>query len=455
MKWHPHKYQLDAIKWMVSRPCAGLFLDPGLGKTAIAMAAFRTLHRQGTVRRMLVVSPLRPALSTWPGERAKWDEFSDIKIRVLHGQFMTDYLDDPTVDVHVINPEGLAWLLKKLPASGPLPWDMLVVDESTRFKNTRTQRFQLLRKILPRFGRRYILTGTPVPNGLLDLFGQIFILDLGGMLGQFVTHYRMNYFNQMGYGGYTWVLKEGAERRIYTKIKPAVLRMDANDLIELPELVENMVLVDLPQDAMRMYKQMELTMLAQVREEVISAANVGASLIKCRQIANGGIYHEGGEEWSHVHEAKVDAVEEIIEELSGKPALVAYEYRHDLERLRSRLGDTIPFIGGGVSPSKFREIEAAWNKGELPVLLAQPQSVAHGLNLQGTGAAVICTSANPDYEVDDQFVRRVWRQGQKDRVVRHRIVARGTIDEDIVKLLNRKERTQDALLAALKEKARR
>lgn len=455
MKWTPHDYQKVGVRFMVGNAVAGLLLRPGLGKTSITLAAFKTLRRAGAVNRMLVIAPLRPAYSVWPAEVAQWDDFRDLSVAVLHGPKKEEALRSGA-DISVINPEGLPWLLKvaaRPSPRSPWPWEMLVVDESTRFKHANTQRFKMLKPYLPMFKRRFILTGSPAPNGLIDLFGQVYILDLGNALGQYITHYRLNYFVNPDGQGWQWVPQVGAEERIYKKLKPLVLRFDERELLSMPPLIgvdpPLKVMVDLPDPAMRMYKQMEDQLIAAVNNELVVAANAAAATTKCRQIANGGIYAEGGSEWSHVHEAKVDAVEEIIEELQGRPALVAYEYRHDLERLRKRFPDA-PWIGGGVAPGRFRTIERAWNAGSVPVLLAQPQSVAHGLNLQGTGASVIWHSLTWDLEVYEQFIRRVWRQGQKEKVTVHHIVARGTVDEVMIKALAAKDKTQRTLLDALK-----
>lgn len=456
----PHDYQKTAIKFMVSRPVAGLFLDPGLGKTAITLAAFKTLRAIGAVKRLLVIAPLRPAYQVWPAEVERWAEFNDLRVVVLHGPEKAERLKQDA-DVYVINPEGLPWFFRATARPSPRdPWrfDMLVVDESTRFKHANTQRFKEIKPYLPMFQRRYILTGSPAPNGLLDLFGQIYLLDLGNALGRFITKYRTMYFDQTGYGGYTWLPRPEAPKQIYDKLKPLVLRMDGRELLDMPPLIgvtpPSRVVVELPEKARKAYNQMETQLLAAVEGETIVAANAAAATTKCRQIANGGMYHEDGETFTNLHDAKTEAVEEIVEELQGKPALIAYEYRHDLDRLRKAFGEDVPFIGGGVGTARFREIERAWNAGEIPLLLAQPQSVAHGLNLQGTGAAVIWHSLTWDLEVYEQFIRRIWRQGQKDKVIVHHVVAKGTVDEAILKALAAKDRTQKGLLDALRSHLR-
>lgn len=449
MKWGPHNYQKEAIRFMVQHACAGLLLDPGLGKTSITYATFKLLRNARMVRTMLVIAPLRPAHSVWPAEARKWEEFEDLKVVVLHGPDKDKKLKQDA-DVHVINPEGLGWLARSM---GKRTWDMLVVDESTRFKHTNTQRFKTLKPLLPQFRRRYILTGSPAPNGLLDLFGQVFVLDLGHALGQYITHYRMKYFDNPDHMGWNWRPREGAEQQIYERLKPLVLRMDANELLDLPPLLYNTVRLTLPDEAMAIYKEMEKALLTEVEQNLVVAGNAAAATTKCRQIASGGIYtDQQATKWSHIHKAKVEAVQEIVEELQGKPALIAYEFKHDLERLQAVFPDA-PHIGGGVSTKRFREIEQAWNRGDLPVLLAQPQSVAHGINLQGTGAAVIWHSLTWDLEVHEQFIRRVWRQGQREKVIVHYLIASDTVDVAILQALHRKDRTQQTLLGALKDYA--
>lgn len=471
MKLHLHAYQRRALAFVMGQACAGLLLDPGLGKTIIMLEAFKLLKARGMARKMLVITPLRPMYLTWPAEVAKWDEVRDLKAGVLHGPMKSATLNDPDVDVHVINPEGLKWLFATVENPEEY-WDILCVDESTRFKHTDTDRFRFIKPHLEKFGRRYILTGSPAPNGLLDLFGQIYLLDLGNTLGRFITWYRTAYFDK-DFTGFKYTPKPDAEKRIYEKLAPLVLRMDARDYLDLPPLIgacgfgEPLVHpVELPEAAMRVYKRMEEAMIVELEGEAVTAASAAAVSGKCRQIANGGMYgavaHDArykpggkyiaaGDRSSYgLHEVKLDAVEEIVEELQGTPCIVAYEFHHELERLKKRFPDA-PHVGGGVTPARFRAVEQAWNRGEVPVLLAQPQSVAHGLNLQATKAAVIWHSLTWDLEVYEQFIRRVWRQGQKEKVIVHHIIAKDTIDEVVLKMLQKKDKTQRDLLAALKE----
>lgn len=449
--WTPRNYQKAGVKFLVGHSCAGLWWEPGMAKTSTILAAFEVLRSKGLASRMLVICPLRPAYSVWGPETQKWRDFQHLRVAVLHGPKKQAALASKA-DIDVINPEGLSWLLSqqlRRHGSDPWPWDILVIDEAHTFRHADTLRFKKLKPYLPEFRRRYTLTGSPTPRSLLDLFGQVFLLDLGGALGRYITHYRNAYFNPSGYGGFTWTPRQGAEDAIYAKLKPLIMRLAAKDYLDLPPLIHNRVHVDLPAKALRAYKQMEEQMIAMVNDDLVVAANAAVASGKCRQITGGGIYAADGKAWQDIHEAKVDAVEEIVEELQGKPALVAYEFAHELARLQKRFPDA-PYLGGGVSAKRFKEIEAAWNRGEVPVLLAQPQSAALGINLQQTEAAVIFHSTPWALDMHDQFIGRVWRQGQKHRVVCHYIVAKDTVDEVVMQALARKSRTQNDLLDALK-----
>lgn len=466
MKLKPHKYQEKAAAFGVENACAGFFMDPGMGKTLIMLLIFLILRKMRMVKRMLVVTPLRPMYLTWPAEMQKWDEFKKLRCGILHGPAKSSTLNDEDIDVHLINPEGLEWLKQTVDDPSEY-WDILCVDESTKFKHTDTQRFKAMRPLLEKFGRRYILTGSPAPNGLLDLFGQVYILDGGAALGRYISHYRQEYFDR-SFDGFNWDPKYGAETKIYDKLRPLVVRLSQEDYLDLPPLKgacgwdpdgPSIREVELPDDAMKIYKQMENFMITEIESDSVTALNAASVSMKCRQIASGGIYGsatlkgqpEGTRGMYDLHDAKTDAVEEIVEELQGVPALVAYEFQHDRDRLLRRFGENTPWIGGGVGTARFAQIERDWNAGRIPVLLAQPESVAHGLNLQATRAAVIWHSITWNLETYEQFIRRVWRQGQKERVNVHHIVAKGTIDEVIIKMLQRKDKTQRALLDALKE----
>lgn len=462
--WEPKTYQLEAAKFMVERGAAGILADPGMGKTAATLAAFKTLRDAGHAERALVVAPLRVCYSVWPAEVAKWSDFADLRVEVVHGPNRTRALTTDA-DIYVVNPEGLAWLSSQWRGWARRP-DVLVVDESTKFKHTRTQRFKTLKPLLPQFERRYILTGTPIPNGLLDLFGQVYLLDLGGTLGKFITHFRNEFFFQTGYGGYTWVARDGAEEEIYERLRPLVLRLDRNDYLDLPPITHNAIAVDLPVDAMRAYRELETDFVLKVKAGEVVASNAGALTAKLRQAANGAVYlddeteeaadRRGGRRFGELHAAKIDALLELIDELSGQPALVAYEFQHDRARLQKALkkfyprGD-VPYLGGGVSAARGAELEREWNAGSLPVLLVHPASAGHGLNLQAGGHHIAWFGLSYNLEHHDQMIDRLYRQGQNEHVFVHYLVAKRTVDIKILAALRQKDRTQRDLLDALKE----
>lgn len=447
--WKPKPYMRKAVKFLLQHACAGLFLDPGLGKTSISLAAIKVFLKENLIDFALIIAPLRVIYSVWPKERSKWTDFSDMTVSILHGDKKEKALDTEA-DLYLINPEGLDWLLHTKVFKKKFKGQALFVDESSKFKNTNTKRFRMLRPKLPLFGRRYVLTGSPAPNGLLDLFGQIFIIDLGEALGEYITDYRTNHFYQTGFMGYEWKLQEGHDKIIHKAIKPITLSMSAEDYLDLPQLVINPVYVDLTGEARRIYEEMEDDLLARIENREVMAASAAVASGKCSQIANGGIYDKEGN--AHfIHDLKTEAVAEIVHELNGSPALIAYEYGHDLERLRTVLGKSVPYIGGGVSTKRSTLLEEQWNRGELPVLLGQPASIAHGLNIQEAGNHVIWHSLTWNFEFYDQFIKRVLRQGNKNsHVFVHHIIARGTVDELKLQALNNKFRTQKDLFEALK-----
>lgn len=481
--WRAHAYQKRAAKFLLEHAAGALFLDPGLGKTSITLAALKVLKREGLLGRVLLVAPLRACYNVWPAEVAKWRDFHGLRLSLLHGKHKETALE-ADADIYVINPEGLEWLLRlsKTRAVGGahakrvavsvdlarwrrLGFDMLVVDELSKFKHPRSQRFKALKQVLGTFRRRWGLTGSPAANGLLDLFGQCYVLDQGRTLGAYITHYRHKYFLPSR-DGFSWTLREGAEEEIYARLAPLALRMAAEDYLEMPARVENNLVVDLPPEALRAYLALEDELVARLEAGTVSAANVGAALSKCRQVASGGVYLDvpadgvarpvrSERKWAHLHDAKTDALADLVDELQGSPLLVAYEFEHDLDRLQKRFPQA-PHIGGGVTAKRSDELVGLWNAGRLPLLFGHPQSVGLGLNLQEAAHHICWYSLTWDYELYDQFVRRVLRQGNRSsRVFVHHLLARGTVDEKILHALRAKRRGQQALFDALKRLRRR
>lgn len=481
--WKPTAYMKRAVKFLLEHAAAGLLFDPGLRKTSITLAALKVLFDKKKVKKVLVVAPLRPCYLVWPAEIKKWADFCHLKYEVLHGPDKEAALHREA-DIYIINFDGLAWLTgarwetrggrrelkwekKRWEALG---FDMLVVDELSKLKHSSSFRFKIMKLVLPTFSRRWGLTGSPAANSLLDLFGQAFVLDMGKALGQYVTHYRMKFFQLPHYGSFKWVIKPGAEDQIYQALDPLVIRESSEDHLDLPPLLENTVRVDLPPRAREIYDDMEEQLVAQLDENLITAANAATAANKCRQIASGAVYTEDPftnkpgraarahrtREYEIVHDAKLDALCDLIDELQGQPIFVAYEYQHELERLRERLGKDTPALAGGTSMKESQRIESAWNRGEIPVLLAHPQAAGHGLNLQESGSHVAWLTLTWDYELYDQFIRRVYRSGVKaKRVTVHQFVARGTVDEAVLGSLRKKKGGQSALFEALKNMRRK
>ena len=429
----------------------------------MTLAAIKVLKEKGLLEKVLIIAPLRVCYGPWMAELIKWTDFQGLRMALLHGPSKNTALESKA-DIYVINPEGLEWLLgieKSRGLSGRvrvaldlkrwklLGFDTLVVDELSKFKHVNTVRFKALKLALGTFSRRWGLTGSPAANGLMGLFGQCFVLDEGRTFGPYITHFRMKYFNQ-SYDGFSWELKDGAEKEIYQRTKPLALRMAADDYLKLPDLVHNDIMVDLPGSVRKIYDAVENDLIAAIEDRHVVAANAAAASTKCRQIANGGVYldpeiselvkaSKSDREWVNLHEEKVEALADLIEELQGSPLLVAYDFEHDLDRLQRRLGKDIPYIGGGVSPRRSTELAELWNAGKLPVLLGHPQSVAHGLNLQEVGNHICWHSLTWDYELYDQFIRRVLRQGNKaKKVFVHHIMAKNTIDQEIMVALKNK-----------------
>jgi SNF2 family DNA or RNA helicase len=409
------------------------------------------LHKKGFAKKMLIVAPLRVALKTWPDEIKKWAHTEHLTYTVLHGPDKADRLDGD-YDIYIINYEGLQWLFDPLTIRPK--FDVLCCDESSKLKDSSTKRFKILKNLLPTFKYRWILTGTPVPNGLMDLFGQIYILDQGAALGRYVTHFRQRFFTQPNpMNPYVWVPRDTAFNEVVQKVKPFVLQLSAEDYLLMPDLIYKDVFVDLPESARRVYDKVEEEFVALMDDSAIVAANAAVAGGKCRQIANGAVYVDLNRNWKKIHDEKLDALEDLLEELGGAPTLILYEFQHDLERLLARLGK-VPVLGGGISESKLSRLIDDFNAGRIPVLFGHPASMGHGLNLQGSCAHVIWFGITWNLEYYDQAIARIYRQGQKARsVFVYHIVARDTIDERVVKVLNAKDKTQQSLLAALADKA--
>jgi SNF2 family DNA or RNA helicase len=451
-QYTPHPYQLRAIQWLCEPvPGRALFLEPGLGKTSITLAALSVLLGRGHAKRALVVAPLRPTYLVWPAEARKWEDFRGLQVRNLHVLKPADRA--ATVagpgQIDLINYDGLRWLVPLLAKGNP--YDVVVFDESTKLKHTNTERFKTLKPLLPTFARRWLLTGTPAPRGLEDLFGQVYCGDLGERLGKFITHFRRTYFHELPQrGGYSlWTPKPGAQQTIEAKLSDFALTMQAEDYLQMPPLLVNDILVTLPAGARRTYEELERDFFAEVASGKVTAANAAVAAGKLRQIVGGQVYDASRTAHS-VHDEKLRALADLIEEQSGSPLLVAVAFQHEVDAICQFLKQDLPYLGGGVSAARATQIADDWNAGKLPVLLAHPTSVAHGLNLQAGGHAVCWFSLTWNLEEYTQFNARVYRQGQERTVVIHHLLAEDTIDQRVAAVLADKDKRQRSIMEALK-----
>lgn len=451
-EWIPHGYQVRAVNFLVDRQAAALFLDPGLGKTSVTLAAFDILRSEGIAKKMLVVAPLRVCQLVWTQEGQEWTQFRHLKFSTLHGPKKGDRLNDDS-DIFLINPEGISWLVSQYKGK-PWPFDTVTIDELTKFKNASSLRHKALMTKMSKVQRRWGLTGSPIPNGYLDLFGQMKTLDGGASLGNYYTRFRDKYF-EADFSGFKYLLRRGSSKAIEAAIKPYVLRMAADDYLELPPRIDDIISVVMPKKARVIYEEMKKEMMAVLEGTVVEAGNAAAVYSKLKQMANGAVYAGDGvfepKKVVHIHDAKIEALEELIEELAGTPLLVGYEFRHDLARIQKALGGNIPYIGSGVTAKQAEQIEKDWNANKIPVLLAHPASAGHGLNFQkGNAFHIAWFSATWDYELYDQFIKRVLRQGNEATTVfNHIFIVEDTIDIKTREAILVKGFTQDAFHDAL------
>lgn len=471
--WNPHRYQLRAMELAVTRPdgAAAIFADPGLGKTSISYGVIKILKDHGMFRRALVVAPRRPANSTWPRERDKWTQFSAFTIasamgsRLQRREALCAKSDILITHYDLLASRGdvvglVEMIEEQEKITGIFPFDVLILDESTKVKNSSTARYKALKKIAHKFERRILLTGTPAPNGLHDLFGQITTADGGVRLGTTLGRFHREYFTPEFIPGVPvpkWNPQRDAEERIFAKIGDMCLRLKAEDYIDMPERLFNTIAVQAPADAMKAYRKVERDYIAGWKNGTIKASNAASSAMKLRQIASGTVYANDEHDArvvEHLHSAKAEALIDLIEEQEGQPLMVCVAFRSEVEYLRRVLADEgygdVPYIIGGITDKRANELEDRWNRGEIPVLLVHPTTVSLGLNLQAGGNAVCWYSLTWNLEEFDQTNRRVWRQGQQSKTcVIHMITTEGTIDQRIAETLSSKDADQSRLFAAL------
>lgn len=443
MRYVAHNYQNYAKDFILAHKVSALFLDCGLGKTITTLTAINELmYDSFEISKVLIIAPLRVAQSTWKDEIEKWDHLNLLRYSIVVGDEKERLKAlKQNSDIYIINRENVDWLVTK---SGiDFNFDMLVIDELSSFKSHTSKRFKSLLKIRPYFERVVGLTGTPSSNGLMDLWAEFRVLDLGERLGRYITHYRNEYFlpdKRNGAVIFSYKPQPNAEERIYRRLADMTISMKSTEYLKMPELILNELEINLDEEDQMKYKKFKKEMVMTIQEKEIDAINAASISNKLIQLANGSIYDED-KKFYEVHNKKLDKLEEIIESANGKPVLVAYWFKADKERIEKRF--------------KVREIKTAddikqWNMGMISFALIHPASAGHGLNLQSGGFTLVWFSLTWSLELYQQTNARLYRQGQKDTVVIHHLITKNTIDEDIMKSLKRKDKTQEALMRAVK-----
>ena len=442
MKFMPHDYQKYAIEYIKSHPITALFLDMGLGKTVTTLTAIRDLMYDAfEVKRVLVVAPLRVARDTWPDELRKWNHLKELTCSVVVGTVAERRRAlQQDADIYIVNRENLAWLYE----NSRLDFDMVVLDELSSFKNHQSKRFRAMKAMRPKVKRIVGLTGTPTGNGLMDLWAEFRILDMGERLGRYISQYRNLYFKPDKRNGmvvYSYKPLPGAEEAIYHQISDITMSMKATDYPEMPELVSVAKEVRLSETEKKRYDELKKSLVLELPGGEVTSANAASLTLKLSQMANGAIYTDD-KNVVNIHDRKLEALEDLVESANGKSVLVAYWFKHDKDRIRERM--------------EARELKepqdfADWNAGKIPVALIHPASAGHGLNLQKGGSILIWFGLTWSLELYQQTNARLWRQGQADKtVIIQHIVAKDTIDERILNVLKHKDGTQAALIDAVK-----
>ncbi len=443
MRYNAHEYQKYATEFILKHPIAAVFLEMGLGKSVITLTAlFDLCLDMFLIGKVLVIAPLRVARDTWPSEIKKWDHLKGLTYSVVVGTAAErKEALMRKADIYIINRENVDWLINK--SGFPFDFQMIVIDELSSFKSWQAKRFKSLLKVRPKVKRIVGLTGTPSSNGLMDLWAEFRVLDLGQRLGRYITHYRSAFFTPDKRNAeiiFSYKPLPGAEKQIYKRIEDITISMKSCDYLELPECIINEIPVFMSEKEQQVYDQFRENMVAKIKDKEIDAVNAAVLSGKLLQMANGAVYDDEKNSIL-IHDRKLDALEDLIEGANGKPVLIAYWYQHDAQRIKSR------FDVREIKTSK--DIED-WNAGKISAAIIHPASAGHGLNLQSGGSTLIWFGLTWSLELYQQTNARLHRQGQKDMVVIHHIIAKGTIDENVMKALRQKEKTQNALIDAVK-----
>lgn len=444
LPYHPHEYQTHCTEFILENKSAGLFLDMGLGKSVITLTALvDLLHDRFEVSKVLVIAPLRVANTTWLDEVLKWKHLKGLRVsKVLGSQKDRTMALYKKADIYTINRENVPWLVELY--KNEWPFDMVIIDEISSFKSPSAKRFRALKKVRHKIKRFVGLTGTPAPNGLLDIWSQIYLLDGGERLGRTFSGYRSRYFHPQKYvnGGIPtdYALNDDAEEKIYDRISDICISMKALEYLKMPEIIFNKVEVELSEKEMKLYRKLERDLLLPLEDSDVDAANAAVLSNKLLQMAGGTVYDEYGDV-HQIHDRKLDALEDLIEAANGKPVLIYYGFRHERDRIK-KLFDT-----GEINTS---DDIAKWNRGEMKIALCHPASAGHGLNLQEGGSTIIWFGSTWSLELYQQANARLWRQGQKQTVVIHHILTKDTIDQRVMTALDNKDTGQNALIEAVK-----
>lgn len=442
MKYEPHNYQQFATDFILEHPISCLMLDMGLGKTVITLTALWQLTLDSfDVSRILVIAPKRVAEDTWPKELSKWEHLSGLDATLVMGtQAERESALRQQTFLYIINRENVSWLV----ANHPWDFDMVVIDELSSFKSNQAQRFKAMKKVRPLVSRIVGLTGTPAPNSLLDLWPEMYLMDMGQRLGRFIGGFRERFFTPDKRNReiiYSYKPREGAEEAIYGLISDICISMKAVDYLDMPELIMNRIEVSMDSRERKIYDDFQRDMVVSLQGEELDAVNAAALSGKLTQMANGAVYGEN-RKVLHIHDRKLDALEDLMEAANGKPLLVAYWYKHDLQRIKARFKNARCI-------DTTQDIDD-WNAGKIPLALIHPASAGHGLNLQEGGCTIVWFGLTWSLELYQQLNARLWRQGQKHTVVIHHIVTKGTHDEDVLRALDNKDTRQSALIDAVR-----
>jgi len=445
-----HSYQDRVVKHIVDNPYCGVFLDMGLGKTASSLTAAKILmYEEMDVERILIIAPKRVTEHVWDSEIKKWDHLKDLKIvKVLGNPKKREEALRKDADIHIISRDNIAWLCG-LYGGNMLPFDMCIIDESSSFKNHKSIRFKALKMVQPSFKRVVLLTGTPSPNGLLDLWAQMYLLDRGKRLGRFISHFRREFFSKNPYVQFKFDINKGSDARIHEAIGDICISMSSEDYLDLPERNDNMIEIQFPDNLKKKYKEFEREKVLELLEKIdgeennITAMNAAALSNKLLQFSNGTVY-DMNKDSHEIHDLKLDALEEIVESANGQPIIIAYSFKHDVTRIMKRLKKYDP-----VKLKTNQHIDD-WNEGKIQILIMHPASGGHGLNLQYGGNTIVWFGLNWSLELYMQLNARLHRQNQEKPVFIHHLMIKGSIDVEVMRALGRKDKSQKSLMSAVK-----